>query len=85
MDHEQKGTPDGRAEPSKARSHPGGILVHFEGEQADGDACVKAHVNYYRKSGIDFIKIMSDGLGYPLRATRGWRRPAANTSISLTA
>ena len=48
---------------------PVGFWFHFEGEQADGDACVKAHVNYYRESGIDFIKIMSDGLGYPLRAT----------------
>lgn len=48
---------------------PVGFWFHFEGAEGKGDACVQAHVNYYRQSGIDFVKIMSDGLPYPLRVT----------------
>lgn len=47
---------------------PVGFWFHFEGEQEKGAACVQAHVDYYRATDIDFLKIMSDGLGYPLRA-----------------
>lgn len=36
------------------------------GENAEGEACVKAHLDYYRDVDLDFIKIMSDGLNYPL-------------------
>ena len=48
---------------------PVGFWFHFEGEQGAGDACVQAHLDYYRAVDTDFIKIMSDGLGYPLRIT----------------
>lgn len=48
---------------------PVGFWFHFEGEQEKGDACVQAHLDYYRATDIDFVKIMSDGLGYPLQAT----------------
>lgn len=48
---------------------PAGFWFHFEGEQAQGAACVQAHVDFYRATDIDFIKIMSDDLGYPLRVS----------------
>lgn len=47
---------------------PVGFWFHFEGENERGDACVQAHLRFYRETDIDFMKIMSDGLGYPLRA-----------------
>lgn len=59
---------------------PVGFWFHFEGEQGEGSACVQAHVDYYRATDIDFVKIMSDGLSYPLRASIGcaadWRKVA---------
>lgn len=51
---------------------------HFGPEQSEGEACVQAHLDYYKSTGIDFIKIMSDGLGYPLDVTincaADWRK-----------
>lgn len=44
---------------------------HFSGAEAQGEACAEAHLRYYRESGIDFIKIMSDGyFEYPLAEIR---------------
>jgi len=40
---------------------PVGFWFHFGGELAKGEACVKGHLDYYRETDIDFIKIMSDG------------------------
>ena len=40
---------------------PVGFWFHFGGEEAVGDACVKAHLNYYRETDLDFVKIMCDG------------------------
>ena len=48
---------------------PVGFWFHFDGENGSGEACVKAHVKYYRDTDIDFVKIMSDGLLYPLKVT----------------
>jgi uroporphyrinogen-III decarboxylase len=40
---------------------PVGFWFHFSGEEAVGEGCMDAHVQYYRDSGTDFIKIMCDG------------------------
>lgn len=38
---------------------------HFDGEAAQGEACVRAHEDFYRQTDLDFIKIMHDGLTAP--------------------
>ena len=48
---------------------PASFWFHFGGEDAKGEACVRAHLDYYRRNDLDFIKIMSDGLSYPLNVT----------------
>lgn len=48
---------------------PASFWFHFGGEEAQGDACVQAHLKFYRETDIDFLKIMSDRIGYPLRIT----------------
>ena len=52
----------------KAVDHvPVGFWHHFGGEEAAGEACVKAHLDYCRSVDTDLIKIMSDGyFEYPL-------------------
>ena len=50
---------------------PASFWFHFDGEKGRGEACVQAHLDYYRAANPDFIKIMSDGLGYPLSVTIG--------------
>lgn len=40
---------------------PAGFWFHFGGDEAMGDACVQAHLNYYRETDLDFVKIMCDG------------------------
>ena len=40
---------------------PVGFWFHFAGEEAGGDACVQAHLKYYRETDLDFVKIMCDG------------------------
>ncbi len=46
---------------------PGSFWFHFSGEDTEGTRCIAAHLAYYRDCDLDFIKIMSDGLNYPLR------------------
>lgn len=47
---------------------PGSFWFHFTREEDTvGEGAVQAHLNYYRSADLDFIKIMSDGLGYPLK------------------
>lgn len=57
---------------------PAGFWFHFEGEQAQGQACVQAHADFFHATDTDFVKIMSDHLGYPLRVTidkaSDWRK-----------
>lgn len=48
---------------------PASFWFHFGGEEAKGEACVQAHLDYYRRNDLDFIKIMSDGINYPLKVT----------------
>ena len=46
---------------------PVGFWFHFAGEEAMGDACVQAHLKYYRETDLDFVKIMCDGyFPYPV-------------------
>ena len=40
---------------------PVGFWFHFGGDQAVGEACVQAHLKYYRETDLDFVKIMCDG------------------------
>ena len=47
---------------------PVGFWHHFDGAEAHGNACVEAHIKFYKQTDLDFIKIMSDGLYYPLHA-----------------
>lgn len=48
---------------------PVSFWFHFFDELRVGQACVDAHVDYYRQSDIDFIKVMSDGyFEYPIPA-----------------
>lgn len=57
---------------------PASFWHHFGPDQCEGEACVQAHLDYYHETGIDFIKIMSDGLNYPIEETIGcaadWRK-----------
>ncbi len=48
---------------------PASFWFHFGGEQGKGETCIQAHLDFYRKNDLDFIKIMSDGLNYPLKVT----------------
>ena len=46
---------------------PVGMWFHFAGEEMVGDACVAAHLRYYRETDLDFLKVMSDGyFNYPI-------------------
>lgn len=57
---------------------PVGFWFHFGGEEAVGDACVKAHLNYYRETDLDFVKIMCDNyFPFPLpeiKCAADWRK-----------
>ena len=46
---------------------PVGFWFHFAGEGASGEACVQAHLKYYRETDLDFLKVMCDGyFPYPV-------------------
>ena len=46
---------------------PVGFWFHVGGEEAEGEACIQAHLKYYRETDLDFVKIMCDGyFPYPL-------------------
>lgn len=38
---------------------------HFSGEKTQGMECVKAHIDFYKATDLDFIKVMHDGLIAP--------------------
>lgn len=40
---------------------PVGFWHHFTGKDTEGETAVMAHLKYYRESGLDFLKMMSDG------------------------
>jgi len=58
---------------------PVGFWFHFSGEEAEGQACIDAHVKYYKESDIDFIKIMCDGyfqfpISVDIKEAADWRK-----------
>jgi uroporphyrinogen decarboxylase len=67
---------------------PASFWVHFPPEQRNGHAMAKAHLEYYRSTNVDFLKVMNDN-PYPLvgieqiRSPADWRklRPAPLLSL----
>ena len=56
---------------------PVGFWYHFGGKEAQGEDCVQAHLNYYRETDLDFLKIMCDGFfTFPIpdriRSAKDW-------------
>ncbi len=41
---------------------PAGFSIHFPREVAFGDAAVKAHLDFYRETGVDMLKVMNENL-----------------------
>jgi len=55
---------------------PVGFWFHFSKEQSLGDACVKAHLDYYNSIDVDMVKIMCDGyFDYPNPVAKAVREP----------
>lgn len=48
---------------SNSKHIPAGFFMHFNKK---GDAAVQAHLDYYRATGMDFVKIQFDGMSLPL-------------------
>lgn len=46
---------------------PAGFFLHFPAEQRTGDAAIKAHLDYFRATGMDFVKIQFEQ-SYPKMA-----------------
>lgn len=57
---------------------PVGFWFHFGGEEAMGDACVRAHLDYYRETDLDFLKVMCDSYFAwplpPIREAEDWNQ-----------
>ena len=58
---------------------PVGFWYHFSGEQAYGEPCVQAHVDYVRDCDLDMLKIMCDGyFPYPvpedIKTASDWKK-----------
>jgi uroporphyrinogen decarboxylase len=51
---------------------PASFWFHFPSEQAHGEASVKAHLTYYRESGVDFLKVMNE---HPYQANVSIKEP----------
>ena len=54
---------------------PVGFWYHFDGENAYGEPCVQAHLDYYRDVDLDMIKIMCDGY-FPYPVAEGIEKAA---------
>jgi uroporphyrinogen decarboxylase len=52
---------------------PAGFWFHFPDSQAHGKESVKAHLNYYREAGLDFLKIMNE---HPYQAAADIKNPS---------
>jgi uroporphyrinogen decarboxylase len=52
---------------------PAGFWFHFTPDKAHGEASVKAHIDYYRESGVDFMKVMNE---HPYEANVEIKAPA---------
>lgn len=60
---------------------PAAFWLHFPKDRNRGDAAVRAHMEFYRQSGNDFLKVMNEHAydpGVPIRVAADWRsiRPA---------
>lgn len=58
---------------------PVGFWFHFSDEEAGGQACIDAHIQHYKDSDIDFIKIMCDGyfefpISVDIQEASDWRK-----------
>lgn len=56
---------------------PASFWFHFPPEQAHGDASVRAHLDHYRASGVDFLKVMNEHpyqANVEIRSPSDWRR-----------
>ena len=55
---------------------PVGFWFHFPPEKAAGEACVKAHLDYYNRVGVDIAKLMCDGyFDYPNPVAKAVKTP----------
>ena len=45
---------------------PVSFFQHLRPEELYGEACVKAHIRFYKQTDPDFLKIMHDGLTAPV-------------------
>ena len=65
---------------------PVGFWHHFTTEQVLGEEATKSHLEFYRKSGIDILKIMSDGISFefpgPMEKASDWAKVRPNGSKS---
>jgi uroporphyrinogen decarboxylase len=64
---------------------PASFWFHFTPDKAHGEASVQAHLEYYRASGIDYLKVMNEHqyrANVELKAPADWRdvRPAPLSS-----
>ncbi len=56
---------------------PVGFWFHFQDDQGCGDACVKAHLDYYNRIDVDMVKIMCDSyFDYPNPVAKNAKSPA---------
>lgn len=56
---------------------PVGFWFHFPKEQAFGEACVQAHLDYYNNIDVDLVKIMCDGyFDYPNPVAKSVKDPS---------
>lgn len=58
---------------------PVSMWFHFTGEDRYGEKFVATHMQYYKKSGIDFLKIMNDAffpwdIGQTITKSTDWRK-----------
>lgn len=55
---------------------PVGFWFHFQADQGVGEACVKAHLDYYNHIDVDMVKIMCDGyFDYPNPVAKSVQSP----------
>ena len=52
---------------------PASFWFHFPRDKAHGEASVKAHLEYFQESGVDFLKIMNE---HPYRANVSIKTPS---------
>lgn len=62
---------------AKSNYIPAGFFLHFSPEQRTGDAAIKAHLDYFRATGMDFVKIQFEQ-SYPrlpeIKQAADWAR-----------